>query len=481
MRLSIFARLILSYLMLFCILAGVSLYFVYHLDQFNRVIRSIVLNDTLILEYSNQLSDALLSESRSDRKFVVLKDEALYDSSLNAGNEFKALLTDAIARSGSVEIKQFFSEISSEHRYFVHMVQKERDLIRTAEPYKTEWYAEEKKKIADNIIDKLKKLRQTSEKNALGKIVSLNDTGDRAINVSIMIPGIALSIGLIVAFFITRSIKKPVDAMRAKTVEIAKGNFKEDLQIDSPPEMSELAGALNIMCHKLQGVDNIKSEFFSHMSHELRTPLTSIKVGTEMLLEGLGGELTEKKQHILSIITRESDRLIELVNALLDLSKMEAGMLKYNYMPTELSNLVEKTLDNLLPLVEAKNISIDNSITVLPPVHIDQERIQQVLRNIVGNAIKFTEKNGTIKLEAQVKGKVIEVAVHDSGPGIPEEDLERIFLKFQQVISAKGESVKGTGLGLATVKQIILAHGGKVWATSQVGKGSTLYFSLPLT
>jgi len=200
-----------------------------------------------------------------------------------------------------------------------------------------------------------------------------------------------------------------------------------------------------------------------------------------MLLEGLGGELTEKQQHILSIITRESDRLIELVNALLDLSKMEAGMLKYNYMPTELSNLVEKTLDNLLPLVEAKNISIDNSITVLPPVHIDQERIQQVLRNIVGNAIKFTEKNGTIKLEAQVKGKVIEVAVHDSGPGIPEEDLERIFLKFQQVISAKGESVKGTGLGLATVKQIILAHGGKVWATSQVGKGSTLYFSLPLT
>lgn len=480
MRLSIFARLIISYLMLFSIFACVTVYFIYHLDQFNMVIRSIIFNDTLVLEYSNQLSDALLSESRNDRKYVVLKDEALYGSSVKAGEDFNQLLNEALTKPISVEFKQFFSALRSQHEEFVRLVKKERELIDIAEPYSSERYAEAKKRTAEIILVQLKKIRKASEKNARNKIVSLNASGDNAKKISVLISAFALSIGLIVAFVITRSIKKPLDVMRAKTVEISEGNFIGDLHVTSPPVIAELAEAINLMCHKLQEVDNIKSDFFSHMSHELRTPLTSIKVGTEMLLEGLGGELTEKQKHILCIVTKESDRLIELVNGLLDLSKMEAGMLEYQFIPTELSLLVKKSLNDLAPLVEAKNISIDNKINALQLVKVDEERILQVLRNIIGNAIKFTHRDGIIKLEAYLRGNVVEVAVHDTGPGIPTGDLERIFLKFQQVISEKGENIKGTGLGLATVKQIILAHGGKVWATSQIGKGSTLYITLPL-
>jgi signal transduction histidine kinase len=172
--------------------------------------------------------------------------------------------------------------------------------------------------------------------------------------------------------------------------------------------------------------------------------------------------------------------LIDLVNSLLDLSKMEAGMLKYQFTSTDIAALVIKSLNTLAPLTEAKKIFIENKISNLPAVNVDQERILQVLRNIIGNAIKFTPENGTIKLEAKLSEGFIEIAVHDTGIGIPEEELDRIFLKFQQVIPAKGEKKKGTGLGLATVKQIILAHGGKVWATSQVGYGSTFYITLPL-
>ena len=113
-------------------------------------------------------------------------------------------------------------------------------------------------------------------------------------------------------------------------------------------------------------------------------------------------------------------------------------------------------------------------------VLVHQERILQVFRNIIGNAIKFTPEEGSIKLEAHENENIIEIAVHDTGIGIAEEDTERIFHKFQQIIPAKGEKRKGTGLGLATVKQIILAHGGKVWVTSQAGQGSTFYFTLPL-
>jgi len=480
MRLSIFARLIISYLLLFSMLAGVSLYFIYHLSRFNQITRSIILNDTSILEYSNQLSDVLLSEARYDRKFVVLKDEELFENYIQAKNEFNQLLNDALHKTTSDEIKNFFYTIGSQHQSFGRLVNVERELIKIAEAYPAEWYVEEKKKIADDIIEQLKKIRHASEKNVFTKVVNLSESGDKARNVSIMISVIALSSGLIVAFIITRSISKPLDVMRAKTMEIAHGNFRGDLKVNSPPVIAELAGAINTMCHKLQEVDDIKSGFFSHMSHELRTPLASIKEGTTMLLEGLGGGTSEKQERILKIIVQESNRMIDMVNVLLDLAKMEAGMLKYHFSTTDLFFLVKESLESLAPLAEAKNISIENNTVALQTVNVDHERMLQVFRNIIGNAIKFTPENGSIRIETHEKKNFVEVSVHDTGIGIKEEYLERIFHKFEQIIPAKGEKIKGTGLGLATAKQIISAHGGKLWATSQVGQGSTFYFTLPL-
>lgn len=478
MKLSIFARLIISYLVLFSALAGISVYFIYHLDRFNQVTRSIILNDTSILEYSNQLSDVLLSEFRDDRKFIVLKDEKLYENYLKSGEEFNQLLDDALTKTNSEEIRQFFHIIRGQHRQFMGLVNTERELINSAKPYSTHWYAEEKKKTVDNIIKQLKRTRETSELDVFEKIVNLSERGDAAKNISVIIAIFALSACLIIAFIITRSIKKPLDMMKAKTIDISRGNLKGDLNIKSPPVMADLASALNLMCRKLQEVDDMKSDFFADMSHELRTPLTSIKEGTAMLLEGLGGELSEKQQRILSIVVQESNRLIKLVNSLLDLSKMEAGMLKYQFEPAELSELVKTSLDSLAPLAAAKNITIHNNVYTSLLVRVDQVRMLQVLRNIIGNAIKFTHDKGTITIEGNVRGSIVEVRVQDNGIGIPPEDIERIFLKFQQVTPAKGESIKGTGFGLATVRQIILAHGGKVWATSQLGQGSTFYISL---
>ena len=482
MRLSIFARLIISYLVLFTMLGGVSLYFIFHLSRMNQVTRSIIINDTSVLEYSNQLTDALLSEARNDRKYVVLKDEELYGNYLQAKNEFSQILNEAFTKAVSEEMKHFFYTIDLQHQKFNLLVNEERELIRNAKPYPDDTFAAEKKNISDGIINQLKNIRQTSENNIFTKIADLSQRGDKAKNVSIIISIIALSTGLVIAFIITRSITKPLDIMRAKTIEISQGNFRDDLEVESPPVIAELARAINTMCHRLQEVDDIKSDFFSHMSHELRTPLASIKEGTTMLLDGLGGGTSDKQQRILRIVVQESNRLIDLVNGLLDLGKMEAGMLRYQFTSTNLAALVKESLESLAPLAETKCISIHNKIELLQYVKADKERLLQVFRNIIGNAIKFTPDEGIIKLEAQVNEKesLVEVLVHDSGIGIPEVDMERIFHKFQQIIPAKGEKTKGTGLGLATVKQIILAHGGKVWATSQAGKGSTFHFTLPL-
>lgn len=478
--LSIFDRLILGYLMLFGMLAGAGVFFAYHLDRFNREIRSIILNDTFILETSNRLSDTLLSASRSDRKYVVLKDEDLFKAYLQARDEFNELLQASLTRTNSEEIQELLSAIDTQYQYFTRLADIERKLITAAKPYSSDWYAEKKTKSAEAIIEQLKKIRKTTEKNTFTKIVGISEAGDRMNHLFVIITIFAFSSGLLVAFAITRSIKHPLDMMREKTVAVAQGHFIPDLEVRSPPEIAELAAAFNTMCHKLQEVDNIKSDFFSHMSHELRTPLSSIKVGTTMLLEGLGGETTGKQHRILSIVHEESNRLIEIVNALLDLAKMEAGMMKYQFTTTQLGELVKKSLDVLTPLAEAKNLLIDNTITTLPPIRVDRERILQVFRNIIGNAIKFSDDQGTIKIEAHVREDVVEVAVHDTGHGIQEKDLEIIFLKFRQVTPVTGDTKKGTGLGLATARQIILTHGGKMWATSRVGQGSTFYFTLPL-
>ena len=477
MRLSIFVRLIITYLMLFGMITGVSSYFIYHLDHFNRIIRSIILGDTVILEYSNQLSDALLSEYGNDRKFIVLKDAALYENYLKAGDEFNLLLNDLRAKTISEEINQILSSIDVRHLHLNRLINTEQELLKTGKPYSAERYANDKKQTADAIIAQLRKIKQTSEKNVLSKIIDLSQSGDKVKNVSTMISFFALSTGLLIAIIITRSIKKPLDLMKAKTMDISQGNFKGDLNITSPPEMVELAKDINTMCRKLQEVNDVKADFFSHMSHELRTPLTSIKEGTMMLLDGVAGGLNEKQQRILSIVINESGRLIGQVNSLLDLSKMEAGMLEYQFMPIDLSGLVKESLNSLAPLAEAKSITIDNNISTLRPVKGDQERMLQVFRNIIGNAIKFNYENGAVKLEAQVRGDVIEVSVHDTGLGIPKEELEKIFQKFQQGTAATAQKIKGTGLGLAAVKQIILAHGGNVCG-QQAKSDREAHFSL---
>ena len=479
-KLSIFARLVISSLVFFIMLAGVSLFFIYQLNRFNQIVRSIILHDAAVMEFSNQLSDALLSQVRNERMFVLLNDEQLYRNYLEAGAEFDRLLRNARSEAIDPEIQQALQTVTDQHLEFTRMVEKEHQLRQSAAPQDAERYDEEKKKITAELIATLKGIQQVSEKNMFAKIANLREEGERAGVIAVLITLGALFIGLLVASVITRSITRPLQIIRAKTREISQGNFQGDLQIESPPAIKSLALAINSMCHKLQELDNLKSAFFADMSHELRTPLTSIKEGTHILLDRVGGDINDHQQRILLIIAQESDRLIKLVNSLLDLARMEAGMVVDHHTRTNLSTLVCDALQGLQPLCEAKGIRIVNEIGALLRVNVDQERIKMVVRNLVGNAIKFTPEEGTITLTATVRGKMLEVAVQDTGIGIPQEDLKRIFLKFQQVLPTRSEKIKGSGLGLAMVKQIILAHGGTVWATSQIEKGSTFYFTLPL-
>jgi len=198
------------------------------------------------------------------------------------------------------------------------------------------------------------------------------------------------------------------------------------------------------------------------------------------LLDGVGGAATDKQRKLLTIVAEESNRLIALVNSLLDLSKMEAGMMNYSFEESSLGPLINKAVMEITPLVEAKGIRLETEVAQeLPSVKLDRERVLQVLRNLIGNAVKFTPKAGRVKVAARAIHDKIEVSVRDTGPGVPEENLKTIFDKFHQGSRDGAFSANGTGLGLAIAKHIIISHGGNIWAENHPEQGSTFTFILP--
>jgi two-component system sensor histidine kinase GlrK len=234
------------------------------------------------------------------------------------------------------------------------------------------------------------------------------------------------------------------------------------------------------MCEKLRVLDKMKSDFFSSMSHELRTPLTSIKEGISLLKDGVGGTIPDRQKRLLTILTLETNRLIELVNSLLDLSKMEAGMMTYTFERGSLAPLIERAMIEMVPLVESKKICLERrGFESLPTLRMDSERILQVLRNLMGNAVKFTPEGGRVRISARQVNQEVEVSVSDTGPGIPAAKLTTIFDKYQQADGSSSYRMKGTGLGLSIARHVISSHGGRIWAESKSGKGSTFIFVLP--
>ena len=480
MRLTIFWRLIIGYLIIFILVMMVGVYAIIQLRQFNTVTQYILNVDNRILEYEKKLVDLTLSQHRFLKKYIITRDQNLYSQFFSAKEAFSRNLDMALAVSDTRFRQDILTKIKEYQNRYQSLVGKENDLIQSREIYSKKEYETEKERLIDGILKELELLEIRVQQDAHQRMKEQGEAGDSARNMAVILASLALGSVVIISFLITRSITNPLRLLRLKTREISEGVFKSDLKISSSPEISELAQAFNLMIHRLSTLEKMKSDFFSTMSHELRTPLTSIKEGIALLQEEAAGPVTEKQKKLLAIVAQESRRLIDLVNSSLDLSKMEAGMMIYRFEQADLVFLIDKVIVEMGPLVQAKKVILQAEVkTKLPKIKMDQERILQVLRNLLGNAVKFTPEGGRIAVFAGLAGQSVKVAVRDTGPGIPENNLATIFNKFHQVTPEKSYQIKGSGLGLAIVKHIIISHGGRVWAESKLGQGSTFYFVLP--
>ncbi|MGB7952247.1 MAG: ABC transporter substrate binding protein, partial [Candidatus Binatia bacterium] len=234
---------------------------------------------------------------------------------------------------------------------------------------------------------------------------------------------------------------------------------------------------------RLKELDRMKSDFVSKVSHELRTPLTAIKGAVDLVLREVAGPLTEKQIHYLTRVRSNTQHLASLINDLLDLSKIASGTMELKPGRVPLSGLVHEAVEVLRPVATEKGIALEATIretSIL--VWADRDKINQVLMNLIGNAIKFTPAHGTVTVSASRNGGGnVLVSVSDTGPGVPLDEKEKIFAQFYQIAQVNGENYKGTGLGLAISKALVELHGGNIWVESEEGRGSTFSFTLPVS
>lgn len=228
-------------------------------------------------------------------------------------------------------------------------------------------------------------------------------------------------------------------------------------------------------------LDRAKANFISMISHELRTPLNSVLGFTDILLTETAGPITDHQREFLGYVKSSSRHLVQLVNDILDLSRMDAGNFRLDIGPVIPEIIAQRVVDELLGLSQKSGIRLTLDIEPdLPNTRGDGRRLEQVLINLVANALKMTSEDGQVKVRVSSTPTHIIFSVQDTGPGIPDSEKEKIFERFYQTVSSPREATKGTGLGLAIAKYLVEAHDGEIWLQSEVGKGSTFFFSVPV-
>jgi len=353
---------------------------------------------------------------------------------------------------------------------------------------------------------------------------------------------VLLIASIFVSYLISRSITRPILLLKNAAEKIGKGDFDVRVKLHSRDELEELAESINKMAsdlktykrklieeeerrekilerevrkktrelkrklkeaeearkatmniledldeankklieknRELRELDKAKSNFLNIVSHELKTPLTAISAHLDVL-DDMKSNFTEEELRSLDAIKRNKDQLKMLINNILELARIEAKRFELSKTKVDLKELIDEVISEVRILAEKKGLKIITKIGRIPKVNVDEMRIKEVITNLLSNAIKFTEK-GSITIEAKREGNHVLVKVTDTGIGIPKEKIKNLFKKFYQVDSSLSRRYGGTGLGLSITKQIVEAHGGKIGVESEVGKGSTFWFTIPI-
>jgi histidine kinase len=306
-----------------------------------------------------------------------------------------------------------------------------------------------------------------------------------AVSESLLYSTLAAFIAAVIAsIFFSRQIVIPVRRMTSASHRIADGYFHERVNLEDSvgqerlDELGQLANSFNQMAAQLEQIESARLELIGNVAHELRTPLSGIQVMMEGLIDGVlpADDTTFQK------VCREAGRLQRLVDDLQELSRIEAGAFSLETRPVPVSQLVDSVVDRLEYQFTDKGVQLELDVPPeLPPVKVDEGRIEQVLLNLVGNALHYTKTGGRVTIRANQPDQGILISITDTGVGIPAEHLPLIFTRFYRVDKSRSRAGGGSGIGLTIARHLVESHGGRIWAESQgPGQGSTFCFTLPI-
>jgi two-component system sensor histidine kinase GlrK len=495
-------KLAIGYVVMFLSVLFISIYAVVQLNRLDRLINTALSVDSELLKSSEYLMNSLLTQASNDKKFMITGDAAFKKLFAENAEEFLARLDAMNERAAAKEQKDLLTAIRASYQRYAALVNKEfqaEGLINRAPDSK-------KQELIDDVTAQIGRLNEITQRSLDGKMIYSQQVSRGGTRIALFFTIIAVACGAAFGIIITRSLYIPLRRLKEGTQDISRGNFSKKIAIESQDEIGELSASFNQMCDRLRELDQLKSDFISNITHDLKTPLASITEANQLLLEGVGGAVSPDQKHLLRIIKEDAARLIRLIESMIDLSKMESGLQQYNFVLSDIAPVIAEAIEAMQLLTESKQIKLAfTAAPDLPKLLLDRDKMGQALINLLSNAIKFTPAGGSVGVETRIVNSeqllvkseqwivnskntndyspathrnFMEISVADTGPGIPSQDLPRIFDKFFQ--GQAGVQKRGSGLGLAIVQHIIHAHGGSIRAESKQPMGTTFYITLPM-
>jgi two-component system sensor histidine kinase GlrK len=483
MQLSIFWRLTIGYLAIIAVVTAVNLFALNQIRQITESSTELVLKHYPAIEGGKWLIANLYAQELSERKYLAVRDDVFLKNFDEGAKEFRRTLSVLQDQQTSAEARNLLKEAEGFHDEYRILFHSEVRLQTPQARIPRPDYASRRNAFVGRATESLQAFVDFHH-GAVNTLVG--DSRRRAEQSEAMTKQlviIAVLMGLGLAALATYSILVRLRRLQEHIRQIGAGNFRTPIEIEAPSDLRGLVESVRSMAKTLQELDDLKAGFVSHMTNELRSPLTAIHAGTQLLLEEIPGSVTQDQRETLHLMAESSRQLIEMVSILLDLSKMEAGMMEYRMASTDLKRIVETSINKVRLLADRERIRIMIETPKEPAmVPADNVRIQQVLDSLLSNAMKFSREGATvqIRLEPDITAGVMRLSVADTGRGIPADSLPHIFERFYQGSTQTRGSVAGNGIGLTLAKMVVEAHGGRIWAESELGKGTTMNVVLPL-
>jgi len=486
------AKLLAAFLTIVVLLISVGAVGLQELNESNRRAAELVGLQRKIAAY-RQLQHDTTAQLYSVASALLVHDDRTLDATLRQLNQFGYDL-DRLQFVAKDEV-ELLGQVRTDYDQFIQVVSQAIELIRKGKIAEgNQLQIAQANPLADRLERVMNQLVNRAEADMVASIEATDAAYTHSQRFVIGFAVISITLALVLGYAISWSIVGPVQEMGTRFKQLASGDFSQRIEISNRDELGNLAINLNRMSHELAqlyqeieeknaqltSANKHKSDFLARVSHDLRTPLNSIIGFTRIVLRRMEGQLPSLQKENLQKVLISSEHLLNLINELLDLAKIDAGKMEVVADTFRVEDVINMTTATIEPLLKDGRVQLVKDIAAnLPSVRTDRDKLKQVLFNLLSNAAKFTGQ-GEIRVSAARENGILKLAVSDTGIGMKPESLEHIFEEFQQAEKTTASQYGGTGLGLAIVKKFINLMGGEIVVASEVGKGSQFTITLPM-